>query len=119
MAHHMAGLSKEHVALLGTVQHGHKAVPKDGTTTIPSCFVHRTPTISPAAKVEDGKEAPKLPSSPQVQRAHEDIPLQDIAGVYPDPGTGQGCGEGHVFALTVLAHDQKEQNGKNELSGSL
>lgn len=78
-------LSKEHIAVLGRAKIGITGVENDDGTLVPSCIRH-------ASGERDGSSI--------------GIPLHLMNGVYPDPSTGQGCGEGHVFALTVLAHEE-------------
>lgn len=89
-------LSPHHVELLGDAKIGDVFEHEDDNEVVPSCY---------CGSGGGGGNGPPPSGSAGVRPMHG-VPLKVIRGVYPDPSTGQGCGEGHVFALTVLAHEQ-------------
>ncbi len=103
--------------ILGAAKIGDASGNDDGVR-VASCF--RRPTTTSAdgggggssnaggvnehnVVMEDGAVVPAMRVAPAL------VPLRLMSGVYPDPSTGQGCGEGHVFALTVLAHEREHE----------
>ena len=94
-------LSSHHVELLGDAKIGDEFEHEADNEFVPSCYCRGEATDSNASGNGCSTSGSSLGAS-----VGKGVPLKVIRGVYPDPSTGQGCGEGHVFALTVLAHEQ-------------
>jgi 8-oxo-dGTP pyrophosphatase MutT (NUDIX family) len=126
-------LSPEHVAVLAKVSanaaDGHAADddaaernpggllrrrPSEGIF-LPHCPHHNRRSHHSNTNDPGHNQQQQQPTSPPGQPG---VPLSDIMGIYPHPETGRGCAEGHVFALSVLAHyDQRRRRGGGDGGG--